>query len=215
MTCSHHGAKLSANNEYPTPHDFARQIASICAAKGWLTPGMRVLEPCAGEGNLAVWLRCCCDNIHIDAVEQSDKYRRSLERRVDGAWIADYIQWKAPAAYDLIITNPPFADAERITRKALSELKPGGHLVLLQRLGFLAGIARNASFWAGVTYSELLVCTARPKFLNNTSDSADYGWFVFTDHALNQGTTSNGARPCLITHLPKPELLPERTRRPR
>jgi hypothetical protein len=202
MTCTGRTTKLSANNEYPTPQAFAYQIAKYCADLGWYTSKSRVLEPCAGEGRIVSWLQYCAPGVEVHAVERSERYRRKLARRTKHCWTHDFMTWQAPALYDLIITNPPFSDAEAVARKALLLLRSGGRLVLLQRLGFMAGGERNATFWPDVTYSDLLICTSRPRFLNNASDSADYAWFVFT----NTPWTTKPVRGCNVTHLPRPSL---------
>lgn len=48
--------------------------------------------------------------------------------------------------YDVVITNPPFDQALPIIKKALSDVKEGGYVVMLLRLNFLEGKARKEFF---------------------------------------------------------------------
>ena len=63
--------------------------------------------------------------------------------------IADYLNTKISVKgkkFDLIITNPPFSHALPIIKKAFSETKPGGYIVMLLRLNFFGSQARY-HFW--------------------------------------------------------------------
>jgi len=48
--------------------------------------------------------------------------------------------------YDVIITNPPFYSAKEIIKKALSDVKDEGYVVMLLRLNFFGSNERKA-FW--------------------------------------------------------------------
>jgi len=48
--------------------------------------------------------------------------------------------------YDIIITNPPFYIAEKVIRKALSDVKDDGYVIMLLRLNFFGGKVRFPLF---------------------------------------------------------------------
>jgi 16S rRNA A1518/A1519 N6-dimethyltransferase RsmA/KsgA/DIM1 with predicted DNA glycosylase/AP lyase activity len=71
----------------------------------------------------------------------------------------DFLQWDTSIDYDLIITNPPFAIAEEITRKALSLVdSESGKVIMLQRLNWLGSASRDDFF---TQYPPLSYCHAR------------------------------------------------------
>ena len=60
-----------------------------------------------------------------------------------GDYLAEQVE---PSYYDVIITNPPFCDAERFIRKALEDVAEGGYVVMLLRLNFFGSKARFPLF---------------------------------------------------------------------
>jgi hypothetical protein len=59
----------------------------------------------------------------------------------------DYLTEEVPYDwYDVIITNPPFCNAEAFIRKALHDVKDGGYVVMLLRLDFFGSVARFPLF---------------------------------------------------------------------
>lgn len=78
---------------------------------------------------------------------------------------ADYLGWKAPKSYDVVITNPPFVHALPIIQRSLEIVKPGGYVVMLLRLNFL-GTQDRFPFWSENLPRWIFVHSARLAFGN-------------------------------------------------
>ncbi|APQ14653.1 hypothetical protein BJP27_24070 (plasmid) [Pseudomonas oryzihabitans] len=112
---------------FPTPKGEASNMARLAQ----ITKGMRVLEPSAGNGNLADAARAA--GAEVDVIEISDSLRKILEAKGYNLVAYDFMEFTPEQPYDAILMNPPFSnrrDAEHI-RRAFGMLKPGGHLVAI------------------------------------------------------------------------------------
>lgn len=120
---------------FPTPKGEASNMASLAQ----ITKGMRVLEPSAGNGNLADAARAA--GADVDVIEISDSLRKILEAKGYNLVAHDFMEFTPEQPYDAILMNPPFSnrrDAEHI-RHAFGMLKPGGHLVAIAGEGVFNG----------------------------------------------------------------------------
>lgn len=101
----------------------------------------------------------------------------------------DFLQWDTKIDYDLIITNPPFAIAEEITRKALSLADPeSGKVIMLQRLNWLGSASRD-DFFTQYPPSLIVMHAKRPSFGGTTStDSIEYAHIIW-DNSDKSGCT--------------------------
>jgi hypothetical protein len=101
----------------------------------------------------------------------------------------DFLQWDTSIDYDLIITNPPFAIAEEITRKALSLADPeSGKVIMLQRLNWLGSASRD-DFFTEYPPSLIVMHAKRPSFGGTSStDSIEYAHFIW-DNTDKSGCT--------------------------
>lgn len=101
----------------------------------------------------------------------------------------DFLQWDTKIDYDLIITNPPFAIAEEITRKALSLADPeSGKVIMLQRLNWLGSKSRD-DFFTNHPPSLIVMHAKRPSFGGTSStDSIEYAYFIW-DNSDKSGCT--------------------------
>ena len=101
----------------------------------------------------------------------------------------DFLQWDTKIDYDLIITNPPFAIAEEITRKALSLADPeSGKVIMLQRLNWLGSASRD-DFFTEYPPSLIVMHAKRPSFGGTTStDSIEYAHFIWDNSDKSGGT---------------------------
>lgn len=111
-----------AHQFYPTPERLAR----LCVEMAQIGDSHRVLEPSAGQGDIAALLpvdRTTC-------VEISPLHCAILRARGLPTVQADFLAW-TDAPFDRVVMNPPFADgrARAHVEHAASLLKPGGRLV--------------------------------------------------------------------------------------
>lgn len=151
------------NDHYPTPAWVPRALQQVLPTLG------RTLDPCAGDG---VWRRELADL----ATTWHDNDLRS-ETPADSHRDFLSLGWER-GAYDTVIGNPPFALMEAFVRRGL-ELAP--RVILLGRLGFLAGITRADRFWPSLPGCLIYTLPRRPSFViserGNASDSQEYGVF--------------------------------------
>jgi phospholipid N-methyltransferase len=130
---------------FPTPQELAQRMAFDLDAE----PGMRVLEPSGGKGNLADAVRAQVPKAAIDVVEQSHRLREILEAKGYTLVGHDFMDFKPEQPYDRIIMNPPFSngqDADHV-RHAYDMLAPGGKLVAITGEGiFFREDAKSKAF---------------------------------------------------------------------
>ncbi len=115
-----------AHQFYPTPETIAR----VCAELAQIGDAHQVLEPSAGQGDLAAWMpkdRTTC-------VELSPLHCAILRARGFSTVQADFLAWageQAPQSFDRVVMNPPFADgrARAHVEHAADLVRPGGRLV--------------------------------------------------------------------------------------
>ena len=120
---------------FPTPAGVAVRMAQLARIR----PGDRVLEPSAGNGNLADAARAA--GAEVDVVEISSELRKILEAKGYAVVAHDFDSFVPEEKYDAIVMNPPFSarrDAEHIMR-AFGLLKPGGRLVAIAGEGVFSG----------------------------------------------------------------------------
>lgn len=114
---------------FPTPKATAQRMVE----KADIQEGMSVLEPSAGNGNIAETIRE--SGIEPDVVEVSSSLRDVLE--VKGFNLVGQDFMDTDGQYDRIIMNPPFSKNQDIehVQHAFDLLKPGGRLVAIMGEG--------------------------------------------------------------------------------
>lgn len=162
-----------AHDYYRTPEWVVQRFLDAWAPT--IDAPRSVLEPAAGDGALLPPLRCTWPDATIDAWDIEPRHE-GIKRR-DFFWFED-----TPQRYDLVITNPPFRAAEEFVHYGRSRLRPGGHLALFLRLGFLGGQARKA-LWLQHPLTELYAMSQRASFRPDSSstDWYEYAWFVWRE----------------------------------
>lgn len=110
---------------FPTPKNVSQQMVDMADIR----PGMRVLEPSAGNGNIAEEIKAA--GVPPDVVEISGALRDILEARGFNLVGRDFMDLEADTPYDRIVMNPPFSNGADIdhVRHAYSLLSVGGRLV--------------------------------------------------------------------------------------
>ncbi|WP_105680562.1 methyltransferase [Cronobacter dublinensis] len=116
---------------FPTPPDIAERVIKLADIKN----GMRVLEPSAGKGALALAAQQSALDVKVDMFELMPENNAHLHSmNIKDAKIGDPIDFlsiEPMASFDRIVMNPPFSrqtDIKHVSH-ALKFLKPGGLLV--------------------------------------------------------------------------------------
>ena len=156
---SRNGSSIIKSDAYPTPPHVVAALLKMVT----FNPTDTFLEPCRGVER----------NIYNQIPLPDDKkYWAELAEGID--YLTTPFQ-----PVDVIITNPPFSCSEEFIEKCLSELKPGGTFIFLQRVNFLGSIKR-VDFWRKVGMPQKQsVIVPRPRFALGGTDSCEYAWFVF------------------------------------
>lgn len=125
---------------FPTPKPLAERMAELAG----VTDGMRVLEPSAGNGNLADAAKAA--GATVDTYEVSSTLRDILNLKGHNVAGHDFMEAAPEPQYDAVIMNPPFSnrmDADHI-QHAWGMLKPGGRLVAIAGEGVFFGSDKKA-----------------------------------------------------------------------
>jgi hypothetical protein len=96
--------------------------------------------------------------------------------------IGNYLELNTEGRYDVIITNPPFNIALDVIKKALSDVKEGGHVILLLRLNFF-GSQERKPFWDSHLPKYCFVHSKRIHFIDGQgksgTDSIEYAHYIW------------------------------------
>lgn len=125
---------------FPTPVAVAHRMARLAR----ISKGMRVLEPSAGNGNLAD--AAAAAGGEVDVIEISSQLRDILTLKGYSAVANDFNTFTPDEPYKAILMNPPFSkrqDAEHIMR-AYGMLASGGTLVAIAGEGVFFGQDQKA-----------------------------------------------------------------------
>jgi len=125
---------------FPTP----KMLASSMAAAAGIQPGMRVLEPSAGNGHLADAAKAA--GADVDTVEISDTLRNILQAKGHNLAGRDFDDFAPAVQYDAVLMNPPFSDRKDAAHimRAMDMVKPGGKLVAIAGEGVFFGPDKKA-----------------------------------------------------------------------
>jgi phospholipid N-methyltransferase len=125
------GKKYDGMDFFPTPPKLAEKMVKELEIK----PGMNVLEPSAGKGDLADAVRNSHPEANIEVIEPVGDLRNILKAKGHTIIDRDFEGFEAEAdkSYDRIIMNPPFSKNRDVkhVKKAYDLLKPGGKLVAI------------------------------------------------------------------------------------
>jgi predicted RNA methylase len=115
------------------------RVIAIMLDRARLEDGALVLEPSAGNGNIADAVKANCPRSSVHCFEYNLRLSEILKLKGYDLIGSDFME-DIPVApiYDRVVMNPPFEKQQDIdhVRKAFSMLKPGGLLVSVMAPGF-------------------------------------------------------------------------------
>lgn len=117
---------------FPTPPALAAEVINRAKIK----PGMRVLEPSAGEGALAFRASDIAGPVDCFEIDPARAAKLAVLPRTIVV-TGDFLTFPPEALYDRVVMNPPFARQADIAhvQHAWKFLKPGGRLVAIVSAG--------------------------------------------------------------------------------
>jgi hypothetical protein len=126
-------------DNYETPNHIAKAMASLV-----LHSDKKILEPCAGNGQIAQFLpdHAHCNEILLDRYEQLSCFAKNVSNK---DFLLDDFE-----TYDLIITNPPFSVCLEFIEKGIYLLNrdnPDARLIFLMPLDWNCAKSR-AKIWS-------------------------------------------------------------------
>ena len=182
MSSTNRGTQRNADDYYVTPHwlieDFIAAFSESNCFRFDPENYPRVLDPSAGG----------CEKYPMSyptVLEQEGFRVESWDIREDSranVINCDFLQLKSlKKPYDMIITNPPFNQAQAFTEHALEMVEDGGLVIMLQRLNWL-GSQKRKPMWQKLPLAAVYVHSKRPGFdpeKPSKTDSTEYAHFVF------------------------------------
>lgn len=146
--------------QFSTPPTEALLVVNAAA----LCAGMRVLEPSAGTGNIAVLARLTGADIDTNEIDPRRRSLLELQGFTPTAFDAERLDNLLPPDkyYDAVVMNPPFsatggrvkghstAFGARHVEQALRRLKPGGRLVAIVGRGMALDRPKFRAWWARI-----------------------------------------------------------------
>ena len=183
MSSTNRGTQRNADDYYVTPHWLIEDFLAAFAENNILVcspdENPMVLDPSAGG----------CDKYPMSyptVLEQEGFIVESWDIREDSRANLTGVNFlNVPSyesrKYDMIITNPPFNQAQAFTEHALEMVKEGGLVIMLQRLNWL-GSQKRKPMWQKLPLAAVYVHSKRPGFdpeKPSKTDSTEYAHFVF------------------------------------
>ncbi len=184
MSATGRGAERQILDFYSTPAWATDAILDVLLPRGgaWTSAPPYVLEPATGDG--AIVERLLARGVPHERVKGQDISGQRAAACADLTGVVPLVgDFTSRSALDgrrfeLIITNPPFAQAEAFFRRSLQLLATGGVVALLLRLNWLGSRARVQLHRAHP--ADLYVLPKRPAFGGaKGTDSCEYAWFVW------------------------------------
>lgn len=122
---------------FPTPKDLVAEMVKVAGLK----PGMRVLEPSAGNGSIAKAAVDVVGKGNVDCLEFYSGHIPTLEAIAGegNVFEKDFLKQTPSQMYDAVLMNPPFSRNQDMmhVQHAWKFVKPGGTLVAIMATGWL------------------------------------------------------------------------------
>jgi len=197
MSSTGRGTEREEDEQYFTRYPVALGICEALHGYGIAAAG-KILEPSAGTGAFVsaaaeVWRpeTIVYNDINTDLMLRDHLLRAGSHAQFTIAQQSDFLLMPSTGDYDLVVGNPPYSEAEKHIRKALTMIHEDGFVAFLLRVNFLAGIERTAGLWAEHPHEFMGVLDKRPKFVDGYrinkkgkrvkkgTDSCEYAVFVW------------------------------------
>ena len=121
-----------AEQFYPTPKSLLEKIIANDGRKIQLSKFSRILEPSAGKGDIADFLKAkMYEEAPVDCIEINENLRATLKGKGYPVIGDDFLSFQTFYHYDLIFMNPPFANGAAHLLKALQMQKNGGSVICI------------------------------------------------------------------------------------
>lgn len=172
MSSTNRGATRDPHDYYRTPAWCTRAIVER------LTSPRNVVDVGCGDGAIMGALPHAAHREIIGVEVQAHLASQAREATGNEVLEADYLApgLELPFRPDLVIGNPPYAQAMAFVKRSLEF---DCMVVMLLRLAWTASQKRNAFHLANPC--DLYILPRRPSFTGGGTDSADYAWFVWGD----------------------------------
>ena len=124
-----------------------RPVIDQMIASANIEPGMSVLEPSAGKGDIADAIKATQPGVEVSTAEISSQLRSILEAK--GHKIVGQDIFEHAGKYDRIIANPPFEKGQDVdhVKHYWNLLKPGGRMtVIMGEHPFFASDKKSVAF---------------------------------------------------------------------
>lgn len=171
MSATNRGGQRDKLDRYYTPDNVAR----ACTDRLTIPDGATVLEPSVGGGAFVravlAATRGTADITGCDLDPEADGLHL-CDEHVIGDFL-DYADMMGP--FDLVIGNPPYADAADHVRAAL---RVAPRVAFLLRLNLLESV-RRVKFWQETPLASVHVLSKRPSFTGGGTDATAYAFFVW------------------------------------
>ena len=154
---------------YVTPISAITRFLENCPEE--IFEGKKILDPCAGgdhchEMSYPAAIQDYYDGVTVDTADIREDSLATIK--------CDYLQMECKNLYDVIITNPPFSIAEDVIRKAYSDVKDDGWVIMLLRLNYF-GSDKRELFWKEFPPKYAFVHRKRISFTDDKkTDSIEY-----------------------------------------
>lgn len=173
MSSTNRNADRNKNDFYETPQ---ASIINFLNHHYFKSDGV-ILDPGCGSGAFPKAIRKAGYLNQIDAIDV-DKMIYDVDE-ADNKYVEDFMTFKPPYEYDVIIGNPPYCLAEEFINKSFEICNPNNfEIIMLLRLNFL-GAQKRHNFWQRYPVNDLYILSNRPSFIKGGGDSCEYAFFVW------------------------------------
>lgn len=153
---------------------YERKERDLYETPGWVTEALlphipervkEIWEPACGSGKMMNVLIKKVDHVYGSDIKEGD----------------DFLTNNSATGFDAIITNPPYALADRFIDHALTLMDPDGFVAMLLRCDFDSAKGRRRFFADNGGFAKKLVLTTRIKWFEGTggSPSFNHAWYLW------------------------------------